>query len=58
MALFVLTFHDAASKLYALMISGVVPRPIALVSTVSQEGVENLAPFRQVRYCYASYSPV
>lgn len=34
------------SKLYALMISGVVPRPIALVSTISEEGVENLAPFR------------
>ena len=36
-------FH---SKLYALMISGIVPRPIALVSTISEEGIENLAPFR------------
>lgn len=34
------------SKLYALMITGVVPRPIALVSTISEEGTENLAPFR------------
>ena len=34
------------SKLYALMISGVVPRPIALVSTISEGGVENLALFR------------
>jgi flavin reductase (DIM6/NTAB) family NADH-FMN oxidoreductase RutF len=25
---------------------GVVPRPIALVSTISEEGIENLAPFR------------
>jgi len=27
------------------MISGIVPRPVALVSTVSESGVENLAPF-------------
>jgi len=33
------------SKLYPLMISGIVPRPIAFVSTISDEGVENLAPF-------------
>ncbi|THH11519.1 hypothetical protein EW146_g8011 [Bondarzewia mesenterica] len=32
-------------KLYALMISGIVPRPIAFVSTVSATGIENLAPF-------------
>ncbi|KAL1940375.1 hypothetical protein VTO73DRAFT_8947 [Trametes versicolor] len=40
---------DAATedpgKLYALMISGIVPRPIAFVSSVSEDGVENLAPF-------------
>ncbi|KAI8968828.1 hypothetical protein BD414DRAFT_503668 [Trametes punicea] len=40
---------DAASedpaRLYALMISGIVPRPIAFVSSVSEQGVENLAPF-------------
>jgi flavin reductase (DIM6/NTAB) family NADH-FMN oxidoreductase RutF len=36
-------FH---SKLNALMLSGVVPRAIALVSTISEEGIENLAPFR------------
>ncbi|KAF1815654.1 hypothetical protein P152DRAFT_410680 [Eremomyces bilateralis CBS 781.70] len=30
---------------YKLMISSTVPRPIALVSTVSREGVHNLAPF-------------
>ena len=31
---------------YALMISGIAPRPIAFVSSVSESGVENLAPFR------------
>ncbi|KAI0937877.1 hypothetical protein AcW1_003919 [Taiwanofungus camphoratus] len=40
---------DAATEdpaqLYALLVSGVVPRPIAFVSTVSEDGVENLAPF-------------
>lgn len=30
---------------YKLLIGAVVPRPIALVSTVSREGVGNLAPF-------------
>ena len=28
------------------MISGIVPRPVAFVSTISEDGVENLAPFR------------
>ncbi|KAJ8580707.1 hypothetical protein M405DRAFT_886006 [Rhizopogon salebrosus TDB-379] len=27
------------------MISGIVPRPIAFVSTISEQGVENLSPF-------------
>ncbi|KAG1803201.1 hypothetical protein EV424DRAFT_1351562 [Suillus variegatus] len=31
--------------LYKLLISGIVPRPIAFVSTISEDGVENLAPF-------------
>lgn len=35
---------DAASR-YKLLIGAVVPRPIALVSTVSASGVRNLAPF-------------
>lgn len=34
-----------ASQRYRLMISGIVPRPIAFVSTINQEGVANLAPF-------------
>ncbi|KAF9003301.1 hypothetical protein BDQ17DRAFT_1425270 [Cyathus striatus] len=32
-------------KLYALMTSGIAPRPIAFVSSVSADGVENLAPY-------------
>ena len=32
-------------QIYKLMISSIVPRPIAWVSTVSKEGVYNLAPF-------------
>ena len=27
------------------MISGIVPRPVAFVSSVSESGVENLAPY-------------
>jgi flavin reductase (DIM6/NTAB) family NADH-FMN oxidoreductase RutF len=30
---------------YALMISCIIPRPIAFVTTLSREGVSNLAPF-------------
>ncbi len=30
---------------YALMIASILPRPIAFVSTLSRDGVENLAPF-------------
>ncbi|KAL6308322.1 hypothetical protein BKA93DRAFT_725788 [Sparassis latifolia] len=33
------------SRLYALMISGIIPRPIAFVSSISETGTENLAPF-------------
>jgi len=32
-------------EIYKLLIGSVVPRPIALVSTLSAEGVPNLAPF-------------
>lgn len=32
-------------ELYRLMISCIIPRPIAFVSTISREGVTNLAPF-------------
>lgn len=33
------------SQLYGLLVKIVVPRPIALVSTLSRDGVANLAPF-------------
>ena len=32
-------------RVYRLLTSGVVPRPIAWVSTRSAEGVDNLAPY-------------
>jgi flavin reductase (DIM6/NTAB) family NADH-FMN oxidoreductase RutF len=35
----------APANVYKLLIGAVVPRPIAFVSTVSPEGVPNLAPF-------------
>src|SRR5437867_46772 len=35
----------AASDVYKLMVGVIVPRPIAFVSTISPEGVLNLAPF-------------
>ena len=34
-----------SSDIYKLMVSSIVPRPIAFVSTISREGVTNLAPF-------------
>jgi len=33
------------SQIYKLMISTIVPRPIAWVSTVSKDGIHNIAPF-------------
>ena len=35
----------APANIYKLLIGAVVPRPIAFVSTISAEGVRNLAPF-------------
>lgn len=35
----------AATEIYKLLIGSVVPRPIAFVSTISAEGIPNLAPF-------------
>jgi flavin reductase (DIM6/NTAB) family NADH-FMN oxidoreductase RutF len=32
-------------KLYSIMLSGIAPRPVAFVSSISADGVENLAPF-------------
>ncbi|KZO92309.1 hypothetical protein CALVIDRAFT_557684 [Calocera viscosa TUFC12733] len=39
------TSEVSPHELYALMISGIIPRPIGLVSSMSESGVENLAPF-------------
>ncbi|KAJ4467012.1 hypothetical protein J3R30DRAFT_2086300 [Lentinula aciculospora] len=39
------TDQEDNRKIYALMISGIQPRPIAFVSSVSATGEENLAPF-------------
>ena len=36
---------QSARQVYALMISAIVPRPIALVSTTDGRGGRNLAPF-------------
>ena len=37
--------NTAYQDCYKLMVGSIVPRPIALVSTVSSSGVRNLAPF-------------
>ena len=36
--------HDA-KNIYKLMVGSIVPRPIAFVSTISADGILNLAPF-------------
>ncbi|KAF8645586.1 hypothetical protein AX16_007720 [Volvariella volvacea WC 439] len=36
---------EDSRRLNGLMLSGILPRPVAFVSTVSPSGVENLAPF-------------
>ncbi|RDB18610.1 hypothetical protein Hypma_014724 [Hypsizygus marmoreus] len=36
---------EDARQLYGLLVSGIAPRPIAFVSTISEDGVENLAPY-------------
>lgn len=38
-------FFEDRPQIYKLMIGGIVPRPIALCSTVSPQGRRNLAPF-------------
>lgn len=46
---FTMTSYDVANldvaTIYKLMIGLIVPRPIALVSTMSNDGIGNLAPF-------------
>jgi flavin reductase (DIM6/NTAB) family NADH-FMN oxidoreductase RutF len=45
----------AAPEAYRLLISGIVPRPIAFVSTRSNSGINNLAPFSF--YCGVASNP-
>mmetsp|Transcript_39908 Transcript_39908/g.55483 ORF Transcript_39908/g.55483 Transcript_39908/m.55483 type:complete len:280 (+) Transcript_39908:143-982(+) len=45
MKMVVLMPEDVLGGCYPLVISAYVPRPIALVSTISKDGVVNLAPF-------------
>jgi flavin reductase (DIM6/NTAB) family NADH-FMN oxidoreductase RutF len=42
------------NDIYKLMIGSIVPRPIALVSTVDERGVRNLAPFSYFTACSAN----
>ncbi|KAF8970414.1 hypothetical protein BDZ97DRAFT_1791252 [Flammula alnicola] len=40
------TSTEESRKVYSVMIAGIVPRPVAFVSSVSEDGIqENLAPF-------------
>lgn len=51
------TMTEDPLKIYSLLMSGVVPRPVAFVSTISEEGLENLAPYS----CFnvvSAYPPV
>src|ERR1700689_2202611 len=47
----------ATGDVYKLMVGSIVPRPIALVSTVDQGNVRNLAPFSYFTAC-SSNPPV
>jgi flavin reductase (DIM6/NTAB) family NADH-FMN oxidoreductase RutF len=42
------------ANVYKLMIGAIVPRPIAFVSTISRDGVRNLAPFSFFTACSAN----
>jgi flavin reductase (DIM6/NTAB) family NADH-FMN oxidoreductase RutF len=46
--------NHTTSDIYKLMIGAIVPRPIALVSTVDEAGVRNLAPFSYFTACSAN----
>jgi flavin reductase (DIM6/NTAB) family NADH-FMN oxidoreductase RutF len=49
--------NEAPSNIYKLMVGSIVPRPIALVSTVDDAHVRNLAPFSYFTAC-SSNPPV
>ena len=40
--------------IYKLMVSSIVPRPIAFISTISQDEIANLAPFSYFTACCAA----
>ncbi|KAG6907687.1 hypothetical protein DXG01_007790 [Tephrocybe rancida] len=54
---------EDSRKLYGLLLSGIAPRPVAFVSTITEDGVSNIAPyswFNQVLgiVLVSSYPPV
>jgi flavin reductase (DIM6/NTAB) family NADH-FMN oxidoreductase RutF len=49
--------NHSAGDIYKLMIGAIVPRPIALVSSIDEKGVRNLAPFSYFTAC-SSNPPV
>jgi flavin reductase (DIM6/NTAB) family NADH-FMN oxidoreductase RutF len=48
---------ESTNNIYKLMIGAIVPRPIALVSSIDARGVRNLAPFSYFTAC-SSNPPV
>ena len=46
--------EQSPNDIYKLMIGSIVPRPIALVSSVSESNVRNLAPFSYFTACSAN----
>jgi flavin reductase (DIM6/NTAB) family NADH-FMN oxidoreductase RutF len=49
--------NHSPGDIYKLMVGSIVPRPIALVSTVDEGGIRNLAPFSYFTAC-SSNPPV
>ncbi|KAK6907590.1 hypothetical protein I203_101588 [Kwoniella mangroviensis CBS 8507] len=47
--------NEEKSDIYMMMISGVTPRPVAFVSTLSEDGITNLAPISYFNVC--AHSP-
>jgi flavin reductase (DIM6/NTAB) family NADH-FMN oxidoreductase RutF len=46
--------NHSTNDIYKLMIGSIVPRPIALVSSIDDDGVRNLAPFSYFTACSAN----
>src|SRR3984885_5077294 len=49
--------EHAPADIYKLMVGAIVPRPIALVSSIDEAGIRNLAPFSYFTAC-SSNPPV